>query len=142
MDIQEVAAALDGVQYRDEDSRYDRNELRDAGIVVAFGASDDLMEFRGAVYDEVGAYDGGSAKFTSDGLVEAPECDCEAAEKLHAMQSEGAVEVRAIWCPDDGTGASWKFETNAPHATFKVMEEDDLYCIGVVFSLGDLGASA
>lgn len=141
MDIETVAAAIDGVQYRDEDIRFDRSALKEAGIVVAFGASDDLLEFRGAIYDEVGAYEGGSAYVGKSGLIDAPDCDCRAAEELYNIRRAEAKKVEAVWCPDDCDGASWLIKSGIPHATFKVMEGDELYCVGIVFDLNNLEAS-
>ncbi len=54
MDAASAAAKLDGKQYGDEGSSTLFAEMKEHGLVAVFGASDDLMEFRGAVYDEVG----------------------------------------------------------------------------------------
>ena len=42
---------------------------RDNGLVVVMGASDDLMEFTGAISDEVSAWDGGLAWVLDNGTV-------------------------------------------------------------------------
>jgi len=70
MTTQELAKKLDGRQHRDEINEEEESQAKENGIVIVFGASDDLIEFRGAIYDEVGAYDGGKAFLTSNGLVE------------------------------------------------------------------------
>lgn len=139
MNIHDLAKQIDGVQYRKENTRFDKNEAKTNRIVVVYGASDDLMEFDGAISDEIGAYDGTEANISTRGLVIEPDCDCDAARELHDMKLRGGKSIKAIWAPDDGSGASWKYETSIPHATFNVMEDDDLYCVGIVFSLDELG---
>jgi hypothetical protein len=61
MDAKALAALLTGREYRQEITRAEEADAKAAGLVVAFGASDDLLEFRGAIDDEVGCYDGPEA---------------------------------------------------------------------------------
>lgn len=64
----EVANQLNGCQYREEGNRELFKAMEEAGLVAVFGASDDLVEFRGAINDEVGAYEGAEIAVTSAGL--------------------------------------------------------------------------
>jgi hypothetical protein len=110
-------------------------------LAIVFGASDDLMEFRGAIDEELGAYDGGSAFVTSDGILE-NDCDDEDCPHFKKLESK-AQEIIAEWCPRDGEGntyASWLMKTEIPHKTFDVMEDGELYCRGLVFSLAEVKA--
>lgn len=127
--MQEAAAALDGNEYGFEGSRELFARMKAAGLVAVFGASDDLMEFRGAVYDEIGAYDGGTAYFTENGRLS------EETSNFDALKMK-SMPVKAIWCPE-GLDVSWMMTTNLPHARFKIMEGGDLYCSGLVFDLKD-----
>ena len=125
MTKEEAAARLDGNEVAKEGSKALWAEMKAAGLVAVFGASDDLMEFRGAADDEIGAYDGGEAFFTSAGLVsEENECDSRDCP-YHARQLEAvkksAVAVKALW--DPGDGLFWRMETAIPHAPFKIMED-------------------
>ena len=97
-----------------------------------FGASDDLMEFRGAIYDEVSAYNGTTALVAADGLFEPCGDNC----KFSASAQKEAVEIDALWCAEDGV--SWSYKTDIPHATFNVMEDGEVYCRGIVFALSSL----
>jgi hypothetical protein len=133
MKKEDLAAMLNGRQYRKEMTKTEEREAKDAGLVVVFGASDDLMEFRGAVCDEVGAYDGGDAYFTKAGLL-VNDCDNEDCPHF-AKAKEAATIVEARW--DDG-GYSWICDTTIPHATFEIMEDDEKYCRGIVFALADV----
>lgn len=70
MTPREAADALNNNQYREEGSRELFSAMKAARLVAVYGASDDLIEFEGAIRDEVGAYDGGSAFVTSSGLLQ------------------------------------------------------------------------
>ena len=134
MKKEELADLLDGRQHRDEISTDIEYELQqDRDLVVVFGASDDLMEFRGAIYDEVDCYDGGTAAVVSTGLVvnECDDGDCPYFKKIVAM----AVKIEAIW---DKDGFSWIYDTKIPHSTFVIMDDVDQYCRGIVFNLSDV----
>ena len=48
-------------EYRYELTKEQEKEAKELGLVVVFGASDDLMEFRGALDEEFGCPDGGRA---------------------------------------------------------------------------------
>lgn len=118
MDIKQAAARLDGSEYREEGDRDLWRELREARLVAIFGASDDLAELRGAVDD-----------------------DCPYWKKLKGAAH--VARVVPIW--DDGQEVEghswpWRYDTTIPHATFKVMEDGEPYCLGIVLSLDDLFA--
>jgi len=141
MNAQELAEKLNGVAYRNEVTDELEKQAKADGLVIVFGASDDLMEFRGAIYDEVGAWEGGSAFVTKDGLIE-NECaegdDCPYFKK----QMEKAQEIEAVWCPEDEgeVFASWWIQSEIPHHNFDVVDGDELYCRGLVFSLAEVKA--
>ena len=58
MNIKEWARKLNGREYCKELTDDEERQLKADGIIAAFGASDDLLEFRGVIHDEVGAWDG------------------------------------------------------------------------------------
>jgi hypothetical protein len=129
--MEEAAAALDGSEYGNEGSRELFARMKVAGLVAAFGASDDLIELRGAIHDEFGAFDGGKAHIDDRGL---PKNACPYFEK----RLEWAPYVEALWCPEGVEGEpSWlmKMSDDRPTMSFSIMEEGDLYCIGIVFPL-------
>lgn len=131
----EAAAQLDGNEYGKEGSKELFGAMKAAGLVAVFGASDDLMEFRGAVHDEVGCYNGGQAYLTKDGLLD-NDCD-EGQCPYFAKIKETAATMSAIW--DDG-GFSWRYATDIPHAKFVIREDGEPYCEGIVFALADVSA--
>ncbi len=136
MTKEELAKILDGREYCREITRQEAKDARDAGLVVVYGASDDLMEFDGAIYDEAGCYEGGVAYLSKGGpfVHECDDDDCPHA----AREREKCAKIKAVWCGGDGD-ASWTYETNIPHATFNIYEDGELYCVGIVFELAELG---
>lgn len=114
----EAAQALDGRQYRDEGSRAFFAGLRDAGLVAVFGASDDIMMMDGAIHNE----------FYGKTFVSA----------CGSTGDAGTWCVEPLWCVEDGI--SWTYKTNIPHEIFEILEEEEIYCRGIVFALADLAA--
>lgn len=137
MSPQELAALLTGREYPFYPSKDgSAAQAKAAGLVVVYGASDDLMEFAGAIDDELGAYDGTTAYLTSAGLLTS---DCsDAACPYFAKLKESAATIEALWCAEDGY--SWTYKTEIPHATFEIIEDGEPYCRGIVFSLADVKA--
>ena len=130
MKTKEFAALLNNRQYRNEITRAEASQAEKYNFVIVFGASDDLMEFRGAINKELGAYEGVTAYLDADGLV-LNECDnerCPYAKKMAIT----AKKIKQVW---DKDGYSWIYETDIPHETFDILEDGEKYCRGIVFSL-------
>jgi hypothetical protein len=85
----------------------------DNGIVIVFGQSDDLMEFNGAIDDEIGAYEGGVIYINDKQL----------------DHTEG-LKIEALWCDGD---IAWTYKTEIPHETFDIMEDGEVFCKGIIF---------
>lgn len=130
MDLKEVAILLNGREYGNEITPSEEILLRKEGIVIVFGASDDLMEFRGAIDGEVDCYEGGETFLTKDGLLDI--CDCECKHFLKAKEKTKIVE--SVW---DKDGYAWTYKTEIPHETFEILEERKKYCRGIAFYLKD-----
>lgn len=142
MNKEDLAAKMDKSEYAMEDSRLQPYlaEAKVSRLVVVFGASDDLVEFRGAVYDECGAGAADVAIFVDRaGLLphweDVNEDEAEA-EQFFARKKI-AQAITASWCKK-GEPFTWTFETDIPHATFEVYEDEGRFCQGIVFSLEDL----
>ncbi len=135
MNAKELAALLTGCEYRNEITRELAAEAKKHGLVVVYGASDDLMEFEGVIRDEVGCYEGGTAYLTSDGLL-TNECDDDECPSFAKLKAKAAT-IESEW---DNDGYSWTYKTEIPHETFEVVEDGDKYCRGIVFALADVPA--
>ena len=138
MTKEQLAARLNGREYRNEITPEEAQDAKAAGLVVLFGASDDLAEFRGAIYDEVGCYDGGEIVLVEGKPYEFDTCDCAAALLADKLARKAGVSIEARWCDGDSE-ASWTYRTAIPHATFDVMDGSGLYCRGIVFDLPSRG---
>jgi len=124
---------LDGRKYSSEISREEEVMAKENGLVIVFGYSDDNVEFRGAINEEIGCYDGGTVYLAEYGLFhECNDRNCPHDERERLK----CKTIEAIWCPPDG--GSWAYETEIPHAKFNIYEEEELYCVGIVFNIVDL----
>lgn len=136
MTKEELANLLNGREYRNEITDQECQIAKENGLVVVFGASDDLMEFRGAIYDEVGCYDGGSVYLNVNGkIIDEESKDWYINTKLPVFQ------IDAIWCPQiEGViFCSWKIDAeDIETAKFDIFEDGELYCQGIVFELASL----
>lgn len=129
--LKEYAELLNKRQYAYP--QFTKEELqiaKDNGFVIVCGASDDLMEFYGAIDDEEGCYDGGSVWFNKDRVVDAP-------------GTTGDRCIEALWC-DEGARdendevITWSYKTEIPHETFMIYEEEEPYCEAIVFRIIDI----
>lgn len=114
MTKEKIAAMLDGRQYG-EITDAETALAKENDLVVIFGASDDLCEFRGAIYDEFDCYDGGV---------------------IYCDQLPESIET--VWGKND---ISWTYETTMPHASFRIYDDDELYCIGIVIDLKEVSSA-
>jgi hypothetical protein len=145
MTKEELAAHLDGRMYPHRFAPTVIAEATASRLVVITGASDDIMSFEGAIDDELGACDGTTARITPAGLLpdwDSVDRDDKAAVKSYfEMERAGVVEVHAVWSPKDEPTLSWRFATDLPHATFELLEDDEVYCRGIVISMADVEAA-
>ena len=105
-----VKLYMQNCQYGKELSLMAAAIAEENGLVVVFGASDDLCEIRGAEDDEIDCFDGGEATIAG-------------------------AKVKINWCKD---GYSWTYDTDIPHECFDVYEDGEKYCRGIVFSISDV----
>lgn len=137
MTMDELAQSITGREYPLRLTKEEVANAKACGLVVCYGASDDLLEFEGAINDEVGALNGTTRHIDCQGLVptwdDINQSDRGQCRALIARERLPSFEVRALW--DPGDGYSWKIETDAPHATFEIVEDGAPFCRGVVFEL-------
>lgn len=136
-----LAALLNGRE-RSEEITYEEAEKAKAdGLVVAFGYSDDNLELHGAIRDEIGCFNGGEFKVGPEAILEPKEehDDLTLAEARSYVELErkSLNTIKAEFGPKD-IDCSWRISIDCPHATFNVMEDGELFCIGIVFAIADL----
>lgn len=135
MTAKELAAMLSGREVGHEITSTEAWQAADAGLVVVFGYSDDNMELRGAIDDEVGCYDGGTAYLTKAGILQEPDCDTDDCPYFAAVKST-AIAIEAVW--HNFGSPRWTYETDIPHETFDIYEDGEVLCVGIVFSMENL----
>jgi len=139
----QLAARLNGIEY----PTYIPNDLlaeaKASGLVIVWGASDDLMEFYGAISGEIGADHESKTLLDAEGLL--PDWNYllennsfKGTFRDYFRRESNARTIKAFW---GRNGYSWSYETDIPHATFDVMEDGSKYCRGIVFLLADLKAA-
>lgn len=135
----ELAQRLNGLQYPLRIPKDLIAQAKESGLVIVFGASDDLMEFTGAFRDEFGCYDGGTAYVHATGLLPSFE-DVDTGDKDalrdYFKQETSAVAIHALWGAEPEY--SWTYRTDIPHETFEVVDDGKPHCRGIVFSLADV----
>lgn len=133
MTMKEFAQQLNGREY--DYRMFTEQEVyvaKENGWVIVTGASDDLMEFEGAMYDEGGCFDGGKIFFSKEAV-------------WNGEDEKSAFPncIEAIWCgkeilDENGNVIPWTYKTDIPHETFMVYEDGRPYCKGILFSVADL----
>lgn len=136
MTINEMAKRLHGREYGCEITQAEALQAKRSHLVVVFGYSDDNMELRGAIDDEIGCW--GDTKVYVDGSkaykMAAGECgSCRLYQKHVAM----LPWIQAL----RGNDCFWYYQTSLPHAEFDVFEDGELYCRGIVCQLPQEGSN-
>ena len=128
-----VAAFLDGRNYVEFEAKLKtvQKDAEESGLVIVYGASDDLMELRGALDNEYGCYDGGTFYLTKAGIMEQKDDICSQCD-LYKNSLKQAHKLVAKWCKGEWC---WSYEIDVPHSTFHLYEGKDKYCKGIVFEL-------
>ena len=119
MTKESLAATLNGRQMGHEITREEEADAKNFQLVVVFGYSDDVVELRGAIHDEISAIGGCHFNVTRGGEV---------------FSNEFGIE--SVWCAPGEP--AWTYKTDIPQATFEILEYDEVYCRGIVFSLADV----
>lgn len=128
MDSRTAAERLDGSEYGEEGSPDLFAEMQQHRLVAFFGYSDDVIEMRGAISNEVGE---GAVLLTSSGLLVN---DCRSREcPYFAQLARYATTVTGRF----GSGG-WTFTTDLPHGRFEVQEAGTRYGDGLVICLDDV----
>lgn len=136
---------INGRSYRNEMYEVEEQIAKESGLVVIFGGSDDLVEFRGAIYDEIDAFDGAHFIIATPGTeipVDEDEETYRKAKELEVVPIEKESTTKknrfeAVWLPNEPK-CYWLIKTNLPHSTFDIMADGELFCRGVIIDVLDL----
>ena len=132
---EQFAERLNGREYRSEITKEEEVEAASSGLVVVYGASDDLVEFAGSISDEMG--EGSELQFNKKGdFLPYMEDDIE-----EFIKDNDLMDLVLSRYPNKLTGnydGVWRFSTDIPHAKFTVFEDGEEATIGIVFNITDL----
>ena len=129
MNTKTFARLLDGREYGSEITDKEDELARQLGMVIVFGASDDLLEFRGAISDELGCYGGGKV------YINPSSWSTEISGLVPPSETANYKIIDVKWCQ---SCYSWFIEINIPHESFDVLENGEKFCRGIIFSINDL----
>lgn len=111
------------------------NFAKDNNLVIAFGYSDDNIEFEGAIYDEIGVWEEEDIYVTKDKELikdnEETECkDCK--YKKYHFDNLSKAKIHAVY------NGLWELDIDIPHEKFTIAD-DDFKGNGLIFALDDIG---
>jgi hypothetical protein len=136
MTHEQLASILTGREIGEEITAKEEAEAKSHGLVVAFGYSDDILELRGAIHDEVGAGGGEDLLIGPEGVLENKseheEMELWAARKYIALEKTALNTINANYSD------AWEIGIDCPYSRFLVMEDGELFCVGIVFAIADL----
>lgn len=130
MTVKEYAEMLNGREYGYPQFKKEEIQIaKEKGFVIVYGASDDLMEFDGALCDEAGCFDGGTVHLCETGVVD--------------YGSAETKRIKAVWCDKERTDENgniipWTYKTKIPHEAFMIYDCGEPYCEAIVFSIDDV----
>ena len=149
MTKEQLAELLNGNEYRNEMTKEQEHIAKENNLLVLFGASDDLLEMRGAIYDEAGAWEVGEYALVLDGELYTDEEENTYHKAIGNTVLSLSDEydngdnprlIRAEWCPDDHQALSWRISAHMPCASFTINEDGEPYCEGIVIDIDEIPA--
>lgn len=135
--MQELADILNNREYYNEVERHHEAFARVHNLVICFGYSDDCIEFRGKIYDEIGVGD-----FYITEKKELFDVDFDKfdnAEEQIAFIKKYTSNLKLYKISSDFSENGFKFSTDLPHAKFHILEDGEVYGEGIVIDLNGIG---
>jgi|TARA_B110000196_G_scaffold302154_1_gene296890 hypothetical protein len=135
--VKSIASELDGVEYPLYSNHPIFEKAKEAGVVVVFGSSDDMVIVAGAVKDDDYVYQTGKRLLGTEGFIfGAGDIDTDEGLENYLTHKKAAKSILVKWASEDEL--SWTYETEVPHETFYIMEDGERYCRGIVFHVDKL----
>lgn len=145
---EQFAALITGNEYLEEMTREQETVAKDNNLLVLFGQSDDLLEMRGVIHDEVGAFEGGDYALVLDGELYADDEEENAYHKAKGNivmplsddynNDDNPRLISVDWCPENNPALSWCIFSNMPYASFTINRDGESFCEGIVIDLDEI----
>jgi len=124
------AQLLNGRSMGEEISHAEERAAAADGVLIVFGYSDDNMELRGLINDEVGCFDGGRFLLHRAGILPTEHEQCECQFCGYAAAAAQCVKIEAVW---GDSACPWTYKTDMPHAAFEIKDDAGKpFCRGIV----------
>lgn len=132
--IKEWADRLNGRQYLNEISKEEEEQAKADNVLICFAASDDNIELRGAIDDEIGAWGGVDIfVFETKAVIKEQYADDIEVFKRYGIHPVPDYKIFATWQPE-GVPASWLIRCGGG-CHFDIYDGEELFCRGVVIQL-------
>lgn len=142
-----LAEMLKGNEYREEITPEQEALAKENNLIALFPHSDDNLEIRGAIDDELGAYDGGDFALVKKGeLFKAEDDEHDVYHKadedmvvalVDDHQPEAKRKIALVWNPADDP-RSWTLTSAIPHASFDINDGGEAWANGIVIDLDEI----
>ena len=132
MNIEQFANSLNNRQHLEEITKEEEKFAAKNNWLVVFGYSDDNIELRGAIYEELGAWNGTTIYLLNGELLEYCECEC----KYYIEAKNKSKIIKANW-NDSSEEFCWTIESDVKHYNFEILDGEDKFCKGAVFDIRD-----
>lgn len=145
-----LAEIINGREYREEVTPEIEQVAKASNLVIIYWYSDDWVELRWAINDELWAYNWTSFYISKSWKLlnrrwetsnEIDDLDINDNTKTVLKElyikylSENAANITADY---DTDWYSWVIKTDCPHSTFEIMEEWEKFCKWIVINLNDI----
>jgi len=136
--LKELVELIGTLEYREDIPEAALEFARQNRLVICYGHSDDLVELDGAFREEYDSYEVGDIYLWPEMKVPDLPCDCDDSERCPLFQKiKPTKKIEALWCATDE--ASWTFKADVPTETFTIMEDGEVFCVGIVFEIDAIG---
>jgi hypothetical protein len=130
----ELAMMMHGSDIRDCPSKEHKRLAKESGLLIVYGASDDLMEFDGVFSEELGAPC--TALVHKRGALADSHDDCECKFCAFEAMRNKFAKITSHWCNGE---IAWTFSAEvAVFDEFDVVEDGEVYCRGLVIDVAEL----
>jgi hypothetical protein len=133
--LKEFASLLNGNECLEKITEEQEKMAKELGFVVVFGQSDDLVEFRGAIRDEVDCYapeNGQVIYFDGLNILNNQKNFYD----FDVDEYRWASNLTAFCFKEEDI--CWTYETDLPHENFEIFRDNSVYCGGIVFETKNL----
>lgn len=136
--VKEFAEMLNGREIGKEITQGEVKLAKENNLVVVYGASDDLMEFEGAITKEIDCWMGVTVYILQNEIIHRSDYkDLDSYSLDYKIPDlTNTKSITSEW--DSNAVPSWQYYTDIPHETFDIMEDGEVYCRGIVFSMDNL----